>query len=268
MVHNDGANQGSGSAQRMFGSQAGVYATSQVHVRDDSLEVLQRLAAQPDSKPYGWAADLGTGAGFTAFAMTQCSDRVVATDPTSPMLEQARRLGNERGLENLCLSRNVAESLPFASASLDLVTSRKAGHHFSDLNLAFDEVRRVLKTGGVFVMADSVCPEDDDVDRWMNDIELRRDFSHVRNRKISEINGMLAARGLDVQAQEGARIFLKFNEWVPGPWFRNQKRTTCGMISLQRPPGLGRPFRSSPLGMTSTSHGPAWCSGPSRSSCS
>ena len=248
MVQNDGATQGSGSAQRMFGPQAGVYATSQVHVRDDSLEVLQRLAAQPDSKPYGWAADLGTGAGFTAFAMTQCSDRVVATDPTSPMLEQARRLGNERGLKNLCLSRNVAESLPFASASLDLVTSRKAGHHFSDLNLAFDEVRRVLKTGGVFVMADSVCPEDDDVDRWMNDIELRRDFSHVRNRKISEINGMLAVRGLEVQAQEGARIFLKFNEWVARTVAPEPEATNLRNDFLEAPAGAREAFQIEPSG--------------------
>ena len=248
MVQNDGVTQGSGSAQRMFGPQAGVYAASQVHVRDDSLEVLQRLAAQPDSKPYGWAADQGTGAGFTAFAMTQCSDRVVATDPTSPMLEQARHLGNERGLENLRLSRNVAESLPFASASLNLVTIRKAGHHFSDLNLAFDEVRRVLKTGGVFVMADSVCPEDDDVDHWMNDIELRRDFSHVRNRKISEINGMLAVRGLEVQAQEGARIFLKFNEWVARTVAPEPEATNLRNDFLDAPAGAREAFQIEPSG--------------------
>lgn len=243
MVQNDGTTQGPGSAQRMFGSQAGVYATSQVHVRDDSLDVLQRLAAQPDSKPYGWAADLGTGAGFTAFAMTQFSDRVVATDPTRPMLEQTRRLGRERGLENLRLSRNVAESLPFAGDSLELVTSRVAGHHFSDLNLAFDEVRRVLKTGGVFVMADSVCPEDDEVDRWMNDIELRRDFSHVRNRKISEINEMLAARNMDVQQQEGARIFLKFNEWVARTAVPEPESSNLRNEFLEAPSGVREAFQ-------------------------
>ena len=103
MVQNDGNTPVSGNAQRMFGPQAGVYATSQVHVRDDSLDVLQRLAARSDNEAYGWAADLGTGAGFTAFAMAQFSNRVVATDPTRPMLEQTRRLGRERRLENLRL---------------------------------------------------------------------------------------------------------------------------------------------------------------------
>ena len=246
MVQNDENTPRSGSAQRMFGPQAGVYATSQVHVRDDSLDVLQRLAARTDSRSYGWAADLGTGAGFTAFAMAKCSDRVVATDPTRPMLEQTRRLGRERGLENLRLSRNVAESLPFAGDSLDLVTSRVAGHHFSDLNRAFDEVRRVLKMGGVFVMADSVCPEDDEVDHWMNDIELRRDFSHVRNRKISEIKAMLAARGLNVERQEGARIFLKFNEWVARTAVPEPKATALRNDFLKAPSGAREAFEIQP----------------------
>lgn len=246
MVQNDGNTPGSGNAQRMFGPQAGVYATSQVHVRDDSLDVLQKLAARADDKAYGWAADLGTGAGFTAFAMAQLSDRVVATDPTRPMLEQTRRLGRERGLENLGLSRNVAESLPFAGDSLDLVTSRVAGHHFSDLNRAFDEVRRVLKMGGVFVMADSVCPEDDEVDRWMNDIELRRDFSHVRNRKISEINVMLADRGLKVERQEGARIFLRFNEWVARTVVPEPEATALRNDFLQAPAGAREAFQIQP----------------------
>ena len=246
MVQNDGNTTGSGNAQRMFGPQAGVYATSQVHVRDDSLDVLQKLAARSDDKAYGWAADLGTGAGFTAFAMTQLSDRVVATDPTRPMLEQTRRLGQERGLENLGLSRNVAESLPFAGDSLDLVTSRVAGHHFSDLNRAFDEVRRVLKTGGVFVMADSVCPEDDEVDRWMNDIELRRDFSHVRNRKISEINAMLADRGLKVERKEDARIFLRFNEWVARTVVPEPEATALRNDFLQAPAGAREAFQIQP----------------------
>jgi SAM-dependent methyltransferase len=130
------------------------------------------------------------------------------------MLEQARRLGRERGLANLLLSRNVAESLPFADTSLDLVTSRAAGHHFGDLDRALDEVRRVLKVGGVLLMADSVAPEDDAVARWMNGIELRRDFSHVKNRQVSELEAMLAARGLAVAQREHTRVYLRFNDWV------------------------------------------------------
>ena len=158
--------------------------------------------------------DLGTGAGFTAFAMSEISQRVVATDITRPMLEQTRRLGRERGLTNLQLSRNAAEFLPFADNSLDMVTSRVAGHHFDDLDRALDDVRRVLKAARALVMADSVSPEDGAVAAWMNDIELRRDFSHVKNRKVSELEAMIAIRGMSIVERRSPRIYLGFNAWV------------------------------------------------------
>ncbi|MSQ07024.1 MAG: class I SAM-dependent methyltransferase [Dehalococcoidia bacterium] len=199
------------AAQRMFGAQAPIYATSHVHVHDASLDALRRLAGPG---PFRWAVDLGTGAGFTAFAMSECAGRVVATDLTRPMLEQARRLGQERKLGNLSLVQTPAEALPFAGESLDLVTCRVAFHHFTNLEQALDEVRRVLKPGGALVVADSVSPEDDAVSRWMNDVELRRDFSHMHNRKVSQWETMLAERGLTITGREMPRIHLEFNDWV------------------------------------------------------
>ena len=69
--------------------------------------------------------------------------------------------------------------LPFAAASLDLITCRVAAHHFGDFAAALDEARRALRPGGSLVMADSIAPEDDAVADWMNDIEFRRDFHTV-----------------------------------------------------------------------------------------
>ena len=198
-------------AQQMFGSQAPAYSTAAVHVGDASLEAMRRLAAQGF---YKWTVDLGTGAGFTAFAIADYSQRVLATDPTLPMLHQTRRLGLERRLSNLALSQNVAEALPIAGNSVDLVTCRVSAHHFTDLGKALDEAQRVLKGKGVLLMADSIAPEDDAVAEWMNDVELRRDFSHIKDRKASEIEAMLAARGMYILQRENTRIHLQFNDWV------------------------------------------------------
>ena len=204
-------------AQQMFGPQAGVYAESKVHIRDDSLDSVQRLTGPdflPGATPYRWAVDIGTGAGFTAFAMSEVSERVVATDITQPMLRQAKRISGERNLGNLSLSQNAAESLPFADGSLDLITCRVAAHHFRDFEAALDEARRTLRPGGSLVMADSIAPEDDAVAEWMNDIELRRDFSHIQNRKISAITQLLNDRGFEVVGSENERVYLWFNDWV------------------------------------------------------
>ena len=204
-------------AQRMFGPQAGVYATSKVHISDDSLESLQKLTrpeSLPGAAPYRWTVDIGAGAGFTAFAMAQVSAQVVASDITRPMLRQAQRISGERGLTNVRLAQNAAESLPFANSSLDLITCRKAAHHFRDFEAALDEVRRTLRKGGSLVMADTVAPEESVLAEWQNAVELRRDYSHVEDRKISVIRQMLAERGMEVIGSENERVYLWFNDWV------------------------------------------------------
>lgn len=202
----------SSSSQRMFGSQASFYATSQVHISDNRLTTLQRMVAeQPNPQ---WAIDLGTGAGFTAFAASEHCQRVVASDITLEMLQETRRIGNERKLENVLLCLNQAEELPFRDESLNMITCRAAGHHFADLGKALDEMRRVLKNGGCLIMADSVSPEDDYLAQWYNDVELRRDFSHVENRKVSALLDMLEGRGLRVMEKYDEKTHMMFNDWV------------------------------------------------------
>jgi len=203
------------AADQAFGPQATIYATSKVHIRDDSLESMKQMVnASGGSNHYGWTVDLGTGAGLAAFAVATVSNQVIASDVTKPMLLQAQRLGQKRGIDNLSLTQNAAEALPFADKSIDLVTSRVSAHHFRNFEGALDEAHRVLKKGGSLLMADSVAPEDDDITCWMNNIELRRDFSHVKNRTISRITEMLTERGFAVVENSYPRIYLRFNEWT------------------------------------------------------
>ncbi len=200
------------AAQRMFGAQASFYATSQVHISDNRLTTLQQMVF--NCPPPQWAIDLGTGAGFTAFAAAERAARVVASDLTREMLLETRRIGQERQAVNVMLCQNRAEALPIADASIDLITCRAAGHHFTDLDTAFAEIRRVLKPGGTLAMADSVAPEDDALADWFNDVELRRDFSHIENRKVSVLLQMLDNHGLEVVERYDERTYMTFNHWV------------------------------------------------------
>ena len=236
------------AAQQVFGPQAAVYATSKVHIRDDSLESVERMVdAANGSNRYGWTVDLGTGAGFTAFAVAGVSDRVIATDVTEPMLRQAKRLGAERGIANLGLSQNAAEALPFAEKSIDLVTSRVSAHHFRDFEKTLDEAQRVLKPGGSLLMADSVAPEDDAITIWMNDIELRRDFSHIENRKISRITELLTERGFTVVENDYLRIYLRFNEWTARTKVSTAETEALRKEFLQAPAATREAFQVAPV---------------------
>lgn len=199
------------AARDQFGRQAELYAVSAPHSSGESLEMIAGYAAL---RHYGLAVDLGTGTGFTAFAVAPYADHVLATDIAAPMLAQARRLAGERGLANVAFALAEAEGLPFASGSLDAVASRTAAHHFHDLAQAAREIQRVLRPGGVFLLSDTVAPESDAVDAWMNDVEMRRDTSHQRNLKPSQWRILLEALGLTITHQALTLTHLEFDDWV------------------------------------------------------
>ncbi len=67
---------------------------------------------------------------------------------------------------------------------------------------------------GALIIADSVAPEDGSVRDWMEEIELRRDYSHIENRKVSAIQDLVAGRELDMVDRIHTSIHLKFNGWV------------------------------------------------------
>ena len=199
------------ASQEQFGRQASYYAISPVHRHGDNLNVVQEYIQKGT---YEYAVDIATGAGFTSFLLAEQSQNVLATDITASMLEETRRLGEQRGLANVGQGFFVAEALGFSDNSLDIVSCRTAPHHFENVDLFLDEISRVLKTGGVFVMSDTVTPEEDDIAAWMNDIELRRDSSHIRDWAPSEWLQAIENRGLKVTDSAITRAELEFNNWV------------------------------------------------------
>ncbi|MBI2856515.1 MAG: methyltransferase domain-containing protein [Chloroflexi bacterium] len=198
-------------SQEQFGRQARFYSESLVHSSGESLQVVQEWASRGR---YERAVDIGTGTGFTAFAVAPYVRHILASDITPAMLEEARRLADQRGVDNLGCTLAAAEDLPFADASLDLVTCRTAAHHFRDLRRAVAQWPRVLAPEGVLILADTTAPEDRETARWMNEMEARRDPSHVRDLPPSEWLSLLEASGFSITDTALAPVPLEFDDWV------------------------------------------------------
>ena len=96
-------------------------------------------------KPSWQALDIATGAGHTAAAFAPHVARVIASDLTEEMLQEAAKLAAAKGFANMETARADAEALPFEDARFDLVTCRIAAHHFPDVPTFVAEVWRVLK---------------------------------------------------------------------------------------------------------------------------
>lgn len=202
--------------QEQFGATAAAYTTSTGHSDQAALSALVALV-EPRSTDK--ALDIATGAGHTALAFAPHVQEVVAYDLTPAMLQETARNAANRGLSNVITQQGVAETLPFADGTFDIISVRLASHHFADNPKAVREMARVARLGGRIVVVDNYGPEDDELDAQLQHIEKLRDASHVRSYKLSVWRDVLHAAGLRVTREltdhysEGRRG-MYFEDWV------------------------------------------------------
>lgn len=198
--------------QRQFGKQAQQYARSKVHARGSSLPVLLRLGC-----PRGdhLVLDVATGTGFNAFAFAPYVNKVIACDVTGGMLAQARALCVERGLTNVYFQAADAEALPYAGGVFDIAACRIAPHHFPDVPAFLREMYRVLRPGGVILVADTTSPAAGEVQEWHNRVEAMRDPSHFKNYTPAEWKFLVEEAGFAVDAlHTRCRTPQVFSDWI------------------------------------------------------
>ncbi len=198
-----------------FGPVAEKYATSPGHANQSALSSLVSLVAPSAAAE---VLDIATGAGNVALAFAPDVARVVAFDLTPSMLAQTLKTAAQRGLSNVEAVQGLAEDLPFEDESFDVVAVRLAPHHYADIQKAIDEMARVARRGGKVVIVDTTVPEDDELDREINEIEKLRDSSHVRNYRPSEWRAMVEKAGLLVEHLAVGRYTdefkMEFMDWV------------------------------------------------------
>jgi ubiquinone/menaquinone biosynthesis C-methylase UbiE len=186
-------------ARKNFGARAEFYTRSAAHA---DPQVLARVADVSRPQAHWRVLDVATGAGHTAFALAPRVASVTAIDLTPEMLDQARKLGDELQVSNVQFQIADIHSLPFADGSFELITCRRAAHHFSNIQRALDEMRRVLVPGGRIVIDDRSVPEDDFVDETMNELDWLHDESHVRQYRASEWGRMLREHQFSIELIE------------------------------------------------------------------
>jgi ubiquinone/menaquinone biosynthesis C-methylase UbiE len=197
-------------SQAQFGRNAAEYLTSKPHAQGKSLD---RMVVLATPQPHWHALDVATGAGHTAYAFAPHVARVWATDITDEMMRMVRSEAEKRKLANLRVAYARAEALPFEDGTFDLVTCRIAPHHFDSIAAFLDEVRRVLKPGGVFALVDNVVPAGS-VGDFVNAFERFRDPSHLRAWTGEEWRAALATHGFRIEHEEELAKQMEFAYWA------------------------------------------------------
>ena len=194
-----------------FSRQAEAYAASPTHAADDDLDLVLDFA-RPAAAETG--LDLATGPGHTAARLAAEAGFVVGLDIAPGMVEVARDRAAEMGLVNLAYLIGDVHALPFAARSLDLVTCRIAPHHFHDVGGFVREAARVLGPGGRLVVEDSLAPDEPAVAAFLEDLEKRRDPTHVHSLSRAEWDEACTAAGLRIARETVYRKRHPFELWI------------------------------------------------------
>lgn len=167
--------------------------------------------------------DVGCGEGRFCRMLAARGARTVGIDPTPPLILEARRLQ-----PNGVYVEGVAEKLPQADASVDLVVSFVALVDIPDFRQAIREMARVLRPGGRCVVANMTgfasasslyWARDDDgnklywtLDNYMVERRVRADWAGISvvnwHRPLSAYMQAFLASGLALE---------HFDEPVPKP---------------------------------------------------
>jgi arsenite methyltransferase len=101
--------------------------------------------------------DLGSGRGTDVLRMAESVGEtgfVYGIDISDGMLEKARRNAEKFGVTNVSFLRSELEKLELPDTVADLVISNCTLNHAADKQAVWNEIHRILKKGGRFVISD------------------------------------------------------------------------------------------------------------------
>ncbi|MHB1653696.1 MAG: class I SAM-dependent methyltransferase [Desulfitobacteriaceae bacterium] len=161
--------------RKNFGQRASEYRLSTTHGNPVDLERMINLI-KPTSDDI--ALDVATGGGHTAIALAKYVNQVVAIDITPEILAEAKMASKQESISNIVFRTEDVHNFNISDSQFDIVASRFAVHHFSDVKRALQEMCRVLKPGGKFYILDCSVFDGEEPEKEINRIELLRDSSH------------------------------------------------------------------------------------------
>lgn len=176
--------------------------------RFDAMDVVGFARPRPGSS----ILEVGCGTGNFLSLFASVGGPLLGLDLTAGMLRTAAATH-----DGLLLVQGDGFNLPFASRSIDLVTSAQALHHIHEPVPFLREMRRVAAAEGRVLVVDQLGPESYEQLAFMNQVEAIRDPSHAVTRPRSAFLILLRAAGLELIDEKVHTDRSRVSNWMwPG----------------------------------------------------
>ncbi len=192
--------------------------------KDDTVDHARLDLMLPYVQPGQRVFQLDGGPGMLAERMVkERGAQVVMTDLTHEATQRARAKGLDASQLYI-----AEQDIPWPDASFDVVVSDSAIEHHFDPARSFDELARILKPGGTFILC---LPN---IGHWRHRWWLLRgrfpyvpatptDFTHLRFFTLNEIRVWLHDRGIEIERVDGSpSMWVRglYPAWMRHPWVR------------------------------------------------
>ena len=118
------------------------------------MRLQKAIALLRQYMPTGALLDVGCGTGHTLLAAARCGYRVIGIDLSTQMVERSAALLKQNGFaDRSTFKTGDVEHMPIETASVDAVLALGLIEYLPDDTQFISEIRRVLRPGGIAVIA-------------------------------------------------------------------------------------------------------------------
>ncbi len=155
--------------------------------------------------------DLGSGRGNDVFRLAEAVGNkgyVYGMDISDGMLEKAKKTAQKLEIENVAFLKTRLEEIPLEDNSLDLIISNCTMNHAENKQAVWNEIFRVLKNGGRFVVSD-IYSSEKVPEEYANDLEAIAECWAGSVTKEEYLKTLRKAGFLEVLIHEESEPYVK-----------------------------------------------------------